>query len=245
MENFEGCDKCENGYIKYKNIDGEVYIKKCDCLRKYTASKRSKFLFNRSNLPYYIVDYDINSYKGKTKDLILPKIHNFIKTFNYDHLFFYGDYGTQKSTIARYIGYQLIQKGYTVYYSLMQDITRLLQDADMDKEKREEVESILSVDCLILDEFSRDKVTIYKSEYQIPFITSFLKKRFEIIRKSNIIISNQDIFDFKKFSPTIGDLISREMDSDNMVKFEDVYENYKKEPKLKELYGDEDFNFDE
>jgi len=240
IEDFKPCDKCNNGYIYYMEDENTECVKKCKCYEKYLIEKKKDFAFSKSNLPEYIKNYDIQTYLGKDKQKNLIRIKDFIENFknnSSEHLFFHGAYGTQKSTLSRYIGYNLLKQGFTVYYGLMADISRLLTEADMDSEKKEYVDFVLNVDHLILDEFSKDKVTIYKSEYQIPFITSFLKKRFEINRKSTIIISNQDITEFKKFSGTIGDLISREVGSENVLTFEDVYEYLKEGLKIKEKMG--------
>ena len=85
------------------------------------------------------------------------------------------------------------------------------------------IEKIINVDLLIIDEMSDDKITVFQSEYQIPFLTTFLKRRLETIKKSTIFISNhskEKLYE-GKLGKTIADLINRECK--DFMFFKDVY----------------------
>ena len=59
------------------------------------------------------------------------------------------------------------------------DIIKKLIKSDRNIDIENEIERIMCVDLLVIDEISDDKCTIYQSEYQLPFFTTFLKKRLD------------------------------------------------------------------
>lgn len=212
------CTKCDKGYI-FQNKS----MTKCSCFRDWQKKHRLVQYVKMSGLKAKDLGYDISTYYGDKK---LPKaIDAFVEGFvsnktnvRSTNIFFTGIVNTQKSTIARYIGVSLIKSGFTVKYLLMDDLIKMLQDTASHNASAKEGalelrDELTKVDLLILDEsFDSERITLYKSNYQIPYLTSFLKNRLEVEAKSNIFISNKkptDIAD-EGFSEALQSLVQRE-----------------------------------
>lgn len=234
-DEFVSCGECEDGFF-YSDKEG---ARKCKCLLEWQRRKKLKHLLNKSNIPYVIssdpkavtlLDYKIDKdYVGDDKQGNIPKTKKFIKNFDSKYsslnMYFLGKHSCQKSTLARVIGRDLLKQGKSVRYIMTDTLVKMLVDAERDEEIKSEVKKILAVDCLILDEFSVDKVSIWKSNFQIPFLTSFLKNRLEVLRKSTIFCSNSPMDSLSEgFGEAIQRLIFREV-LDKSMKFEDNYES--------------------
>lgn len=247
---FFGCERCSKtkGYLIDLDNESQLYAKKCQCLIDYQKEQLLQVKVVDSNLPKDIINYDIGSYKGNKSleniDLIKLYIKKFKNEFKNYNLYFHGTQGTQKTTLAKYIGVSLLKQGFSCYYVLADSLIKLLLDANMDEEKKEIIDIILNKDFLIIDEISDDKCTIYKSEYQIPFFTSFLKSRLELIKKSTVFISNYSIDQLysSKFGKTISDLINRECNDKLLFKdnyyFLTVNDVKNMKSKLRKMMGD-------
>ena len=230
-KNFTPCGTCDCGYIYADNHE----VIKCSCLDKFQKDKRLQHLLTKGNVPLYIssnkslLDYDLNrDYAGKDLNNNLMKVKKFIKNFDSKYsslnLFFSGLHGTQKSSIARYICRELTKKGKTTYYILADTLIKTIIDSERDIELKELCNYIMDVDFLVIDELSEDKITLFKSEFQIPFLTSFLKTRLEIKRKSTLFCSNSPIDSIgEKLGKAIQDLVFRETYDKSMI-FTDNYE---------------------
>jgi hypothetical protein len=92
----------------------------------------------------------------------------------------------------------------------MNNLIKLLVDYERSEEAQLEIEKIKKCDAIILDEaLDQHKITIYKSNYQIPFLDSFLR---EVIgNKIILFVSNVNIKDIDEnyFSSSIKDLVTR------------------------------------
>jgi len=69
-------------------------------------------------------------------------------------------------------------------------------------ERKEEYEKILNQlkksDLLIIDEsFTKDKVLLYKSGYQLPFLDAFLRERLDVIKRGTLFISNKSVMNIE------------------------------------------------
>ena len=218
MNKFIGCRKCNStkGYIIENNTDGNEYVAiKCNCLIKYQEEEQFKLHLKESNVLEKFNTFNIASYQGLDENnnlkLIDLYIENFKKEFTNYNLYFYGDYGTQKTYLSKYIISELFKQKISCYYILADQLIKLLIDIRRD-ESLNQRDLLLNKDFLVIDELSDDKCTIYQSEYQLPFFTSFLKDRLEIKSKSTLFISNYPIETLykSKFGGTIADLINRE-----------------------------------
>jgi DNA replication protein DnaC len=217
LPKFRPCTKCNNGYIYKKNAFDEDVVSICNCLEKYQyqihiLQKLEKAGIIASPL---LLNYSIDrDYIGPDKQNNIPKfkkyIEDFEKTFYDKTLYFYGVPGTQKTTIATWIAMELIKKDISVYYTIMNDLIKDLQENTFSEEDLES--RYYDCDCLIIDRaFGKDQVTIYKSGYQIPFLDNFLRKRIDQLQKGTIIISNNEVHEISNagFNSDIESLIDR------------------------------------
>lgn len=178
-----------------------------------------------------LMSYSLDDYKGKDRNSNIPKVRKFIRhfdeRFNSINLFFTGANGTQKTTVAKNIVVELLRSNHTAYYIITKDLIDIIMSAERDEEKAVLLDRILKVDLLVLEEFSTDKMALYASNYKQSIFTSPIKKRFENIRKSTIIISNSSMEELKEgqLGSTIGNLIDRETKDCQFV-FTDRYGDY-------------------
>jgi len=152
-------------------------------------------------------------------------IKNYKTKFYNQHIYMYGNKGTQKTTLAWWVARELLKQRVSIKYVLMNDLIKELQDETFKEEIL--IQPYYDVDCLIIDRcFSKEQITLYKSGYQIPFLDNFLRKRIDQLHKSIIFISNINIYQIADngFTKDIEDLIIRKIkvfDSDLL--FEDHY----------------------
>jgi DNA replication protein DnaC len=226
-EEFTPCGKCENGYI-YTGTNFPVATK-CECLREYQNRQKLRLSLHKSNIPQdAIIDYTIRHYIkgqsfGNVKKLKFYTEH-FGERFKDKQLYLWGEKGTQKTTLSFWMGKELIKKGYSVYYILMNDLVKDLQREGFEEN---EIDKYYDVDCLIIDRaFVADQVTLYKSGYQIPFLDNFLRKRIDQLQKATIFISNTHVnkIGANGFGEDIQDLITRKTNPFGLIlEFKDHY----------------------
>jgi len=213
------CTLCENGYLIGTSVE------KCSCLKSWESSYRLAQLAISSGLKVEDLDYSISDYYGNTK---IPKaVSNFIDCFTSSDrdknsskrkIYFTGKVNTQKSTVARYIALSLLKKKFVVKYVLMDDLIKtLLNTSSHDPLKKDIADKLINdykyADFLVLDEsFDSERITLYQSGYQIPYLTTFLKERIEIVSKSTLFISNKPVSSIESegFSEALESLIKRE-----------------------------------
>lgn len=225
---FEPCGKCINGYIITKEKGQETALE-CECRKEWFNEASLIINLMKANIPISVKDYTIDSYIGEDKNRNIERLHKYINKFKNKFkdkiLYIYGDNGTQKTTISYWIGRELLKKGISVYYTLMNSLIRDLQENQFDKET--DIEKYKKVDCLIIDRaFESNQLTIYKSGYQLSFIDTFLRERIDLQNKAIIFVSNVPYNEISKhgFNDDIEDLISRKVRPYNMdLKFIDHY----------------------
>lgn len=186
-------------YDYKRDTNGNVYV----CLKKehkeMLDKKKLAYKLKKSGLSDFMLNYNINNYCGPDEQGNLKKVNKYINEFDDKyksvHLCFFGSKtGVQKTTIASYIGRELLKKGKKVQFTLMNNLIKLLTEISSykeDKEKNDKYQNILNCDFLIIDDcFDPKKVTMYKSGYQLPFLDSFLRERLEVVRKATCFTSN-------------------------------------------------------
>lgn len=234
---YQPCKECEKGYI-----DKDFGVIKCSCLKEYQAKVKlycdmidSNLINPKSNLKsfYDLRDLSLSSYLGDDKNGNINKIKKLIKFYSRKYsdmnLFFSGEPGTQKSTLGRYTGKELLFKGKSVYYILANTLIQSIISAERVDFYKELVNKILTVDFLIIDEMDEDKIVTYESGWQRKHFHPFLKDRLEIVKKSTLFISNRKIDGLGDyFDDATKDLIYRCVADKTMV-FEDNY-NVNKPP---------------
>ena len=222
------CSGNESKRIKpgFYEKDGLIY--ECECHLEFRKKNKIAHLINDSNLKEEIIDYDINSYVGKPDNInrlktLLSKCYDPDEFGKNVWLYIYGPNTSQKTTVASWVGRELLLKDWNVKFILMNDLIKLLEKANSfnpSDEVLKKLKSIESADCLIIDEsFDREKITIYQSNFQIPFLDSFLR---QLSSKICIFVSNKDINEID-LSESIKKLVDRNVKKYNgKMLFDDV-----------------------
>jgi DNA polymerase III delta prime subunit len=228
---FEPCLKCDRGYLP----SGEA-ITKCSCLVKHEEILRLLIGLEMSNLitsnsskesVNQIIAYDIKQYLGKDKAQIISKVKKYIAHFSEKYsslnLFFSGNPGTQKTTVAKFIAKSLLQKNKKCYYVLASPLIQTISNAERVEEEKAKLDYITNCDLLIIDDFSEDQIVTFQSGWQRKNLFPWLKYRLETIKKATIFISNKTIDNLGDyFEGAIQDVIAREVPDKTMI-FEDKY----------------------
>lgn len=252
MTEFIPCRKCINkngihplGYIvrQVPSADGKrkiEVVEECNCHKEWKAKITLQSAIQKANLPPDVINYDINSYVGTQSKANVDRLITFTnrslsETESPDVkaklaaccLYLYGPNGTQKTTLAFWIAYQFLKAKKSVKYILMNDLLKLLMKSERDEEIAGKIEKLSEVDLLIIDEsFMKERVTIYRSGYQLSFIDTFLRNRIQSNKKGVIFISNinMDSIDRNLFGDGLVDLVKRNvLQSKGNMEFLDNY----------------------
>jgi DNA replication protein DnaC len=105
---------------------------------------------------------------------------------------FLGPPGTGKSHLAQAIGQAAIQQGYRVLYRETHALLDDLAEAALDGERRDYLESLLTVPLLIIDDFGMRKLPLTAAEDLLEIIM----RRYE--RASTVVTSNRPVEDWGK-----------------------------------------------
>src|SRR5579872_2288259 len=225
---FIPCRKCvgkrgpKPGYF-YSQVtwEGKSYMvaEECDCHKEYMRTRTFYHKATAAGIYPQSFDYDPDrEYKGKKSLENVARLKKYAAGFSTNFsgamVYIYGPNGTQKTTLAHWVGASVISQGKSVKFILMQNLLKLMTGNifNSDEGMSEELEALEKVDLLIVDEsFSKDKVTIFKSGYQIPYLDQFIRDRIEGQRKGIVFISNTapDQLESQGFSKSLQDLVSR------------------------------------
>lgn|SRR5574344_398400 len=240
MINFTPCEKCKGkngnlaqpGYIRtlIPCADGSdktvEVLEECDCHKKWREDCRVESTAKRANLNTFYMNYNPSvDYIGSSSKQNLDRLLKF-KDLSFDStlaedkknklkssvIYIYGPNGTQKTSIGNYLGFEFIRHHKTVYYCLMNNLIKKLEKAERNDDIVGELDRIADVDLLIIDEsFDKEKITLYKSNYQIPFLDTFLRSRLQEHHKGIIFISNvpMESIENNGFSHSIQDFVCR------------------------------------
>lgn len=203
---------------KYEKIivDGEEVLKETEEWRDLKKRKHTEVLLKRSGIPYHALELTLDDYVGKDIEKI-EKMKMYIKDFKdryrYVHLYFWSlENSTQKTTMASVLGKELLTAGFSVQFTLMSSLIKLLSEERFEPKHEAILNPIRKADFLIIDDsFDRKKATIYKSGYQIPFLDEFLRTRLEIEKKATCFTSNIpiDSIDTEVFGTSLKRLLER------------------------------------
>jgi hypothetical protein len=235
--NFIPCRTCAKkdgpgtGYY-YVKLEERTYVQECSCHKRWREGRELSRKFEKANIWNTSIEYDPEKdYKGlkslEDVNALKKYVELFRPRFSDKMIYVYGPNGTQKTTLAMWVGRQLLQRGHSVLYTLMETLSvSLSPDFKAEDDSRERfIQRALDVDLLIIDEaFDRSKFTLYKSGYQIPFLDRFFRERFDIGKRAIMFISNKrsDSLSAQGFGDSLQSLIMRNTCSSTLT-FEDVY----------------------
>jgi len=261
LPQFMPCRKCAGGnspgyMTKVIEDNGTKYriLVPCECYVAYSKKVETYLAVKKGNLPPAILTYDPKEdYVGKNSWDSVTKLMIYVGAFPEKYwqqsLYLRGPYGTQKTTLARWAGMALIRDyGIDVYYILMRTLTNALVEdmydrADEDPEIKNERKNILqrARECkvLIIDEsFDLTKMTLYKSNYQIPFLDEFIRTRIDKQGKPIIFVSNIPISGIDNNFSALRDLLDRTIKQVNgELDFKDNYMKLKNDFDVKDIFA--------
>lgn len=226
-EGFIQCRKCPRlklggpkpGYYYDKSESGFDVVRECDCHKKWRIEKE---LEAKCEIAKVKTNITWDDYKGTSSLNDIKCLRLFAENFNlnkfrHSMVYIQGNNNTQKTTFAQLVGKEVLKKGYNVQYILMQRLLDILvPDFSSEDLIKEENEILLkrckNSDLLIIDEaFDTEKVSLYRSGYQIPYLDHFLRQRFDVDKKAILFVSNVEIQDIAKkgFTKSIQSFIDR------------------------------------
>lgn len=231
---FIPCRQCQNGYKRIAHTDsssGLTYhtVAKCECLTKHQQRSMLEIAVKRAGLRPSILEWSppyhpSSHYKGTASRSSADKLVRYVEniddpSYSRQSLYLAGSYSTQKTTLAQWAGLELLQRGKKVHYTLMRTLLNALVDehhswSDSDrhegKSRRSLLQQVQDVDVLIIDEsFDPQKMTMYKSGYQLPFLDEFLRDRLDVHEQPTIFVSNVHIKDIDKQFLSLKSLLER------------------------------------
>jgi len=210
--------------------NAQLYVKECDCHKQWAERQEHARRFEEANVwdTEYTPSEDYRGTKSLDDLRALEKYVKDYERYKENVVYVYGPNGTQKTTLAMWAARQLMLRGYSVFYTLMSTLSVSLSPDFTVKDGRREafVRKAVEADLLIVDEaFDRKTTTIYKSGYQIPFLTQFFKERVEVNKQGVLFISNVRTEDISTdFGPGLRSFAGRTTASSTLC-FEDVFIN--------------------
>lgn len=226
----------------------------CECHKEWRLKSQLVVKAKRASLDPSLIDYNLRTDYLGTESLaevnrvlkyvemsLNPKERNDIKArLASSVIYLYGTNGTQKTHVGNWMGYEFLKKGKSVRFILMNTLIKLLQKADRDEDVQEQLDKLSDVDLLIIDEaFDKEKVTIYKSNFQFPYIDTFLRDRLQTKHKGIVFISNVSPYDIesKGFNASIQDLVIRNLaQCKGLMEFKDRYMDIASAPDSDNLF---------
>jgi DNA replication protein DnaC len=228
-EEFVPCRLCAKkpdsripkGYYPDKDVlEG---IKECDHHVEWrkTKSEIDSFVARGFRKDFYFLDYP-EGYVGNKSRANVERLVQFIEGFKESRsnkeglavreatLFFHGPRGCQKTLTAGWVAAELFRAGFGCRFTYMHTLIRELWDAERNEDARERLRSLLECDLLVIDEsFDKDKVGMWASGKQLPFLDTFIRSRNRM--KCTVFISNIKMEDVDPiFGLSLKDLIIRE-----------------------------------
>lgn len=248
MTPFIPCRKCKEtvdpfgirkpvGFYYELTVEHGRILKECSHHKEWERAVAQEKKFESLGFNSEFFKYDIGKdYRGQKSAVNVARLTKYVSLFNDKQaaekvkrsiLYLHGPNGTQKTTLANWIGKQLLTLGYRPRYVLMKQLVDTLWNSQRNDDAKLTLEDYLErTDVLIIDEsFSKDKIHLWSSGFQIGYIDEFLR---ELINKGIgiIFISNNhpDEIEAQGFSHSIEDLVKRELKKyDSLMVFKDVY----------------------
>jgi hypothetical protein len=229
------CIKGNLGFYKVPGPDGYDIAYECKKHIDWRETERTylTFIKNGFDKGKFKIEYP-KDYKGTKSVHCINRIIKYVSNWNNLQvqkaiLYIYGNNGTQKTTLANWIGKNIIRQGYNVIYVSMKNLMETLWKSQRDDAELLEEHRLLGADLLIIDEaFDKNKAHLWSSGVQLGYIDSFIRDR---INKNlgTIFITNVHPYSISDngYGPDIQNLIIREtskFEPSNIFNFIDNYE---------------------
>lgn len=193
------CRSCSKesfpGYKKQLDSSGREILYECDCHKVWRESGIVESRLKESSIPYsdFILSYDPskNYFGDKKISGTVIKVTDLISnsTDKSSLWFFHGKQGTQKTTIAWWMGAYFTKSNKSVYYTTMQKIIEETVGS-FDEKKILRKKFYEEVPILIIDDaFFKDRLLLFKnSNYQLALFNNLLRGRGESINNLHTIV---------------------------------------------------------
>ncbi len=219
---FKPCEKCANkenlfkeGFLQSVDSNNNLVVRECDCHRQWRGYNQILTKFKKCGGNPLLFNLEFSDYKEPIPDRFSKFAKQYFSNLSNPKIkssfvWFYGDNGTQKTTMGNLFLKRLLINRVSSSFILMNSLAKLLMNAERDEVARKELEILSSKEVLIIDEsFDISKMSLYKSGWQIPFLDTFLRERIAE-GKGVIFISNVDVPDIDdRFGKSLKDLITR------------------------------------
>lgn len=178
------CKKCKNrGYIRYKNDDGYIMNRECECLSIRETIQRMK----KSGLGNLLELYTFDNYKTPEiwQKNTLEKAKRFI-TSNGIGFMFLGSSGVGKSHICTAISKELMDKGFSLKYMVWVEDANFLKSHKMDSEIYVPLmNEYKNVDVLYIDDFFKSDNNAKPTSADILLAMEIINYRYNKSRTEN------------------------------------------------------------
>jgi DNA replication protein DnaC len=200
----------------------------------YRVAKRLKRNLVGAHFPVEkkIDDYEFSQVKGITKSETVNLLDcRWID--NRENLLFFGPPGLGKTHLAIGIGYQAIEKGYTVCFERITSLIKLLKTAEVQKSAEHRIRRILKANALIIDEIGYTPIEKREANLFFNLIS-------ELYEKSSIIITSNK--SFESWAEMMGDTVMTTALLDRLFHHARIFNLQGDSYRLKNMDKEEDQN---
>lgn len=211
------CEKCHD--------TGFVGQRECSCF----TQKLVEMAYSSSNMREITADenfdnFNINYYSNETEEgsmmspkenmqIILSVCLEFTKNFSKkkDNLLFYGGPGLGKTFLCSCIAREILDKGYTVFYTTAPQLFKTIEKERFNHSQDEESQTgfsddLQSVDLLIIDDLGTEFNTSFTSSELFDILNTRLINKKPVIISTNLSVNDiQNIYSERITSRIIGE----------------------------------------
>lgn len=184
----------KNGYELHLRTDPYIEVYYQPTKQKQLEEKRARI---KNNLKFYdseiyiqdasIADFDVFN---EEREKAVTAAKYFLNQYRRDHyekgLFLYGKYATGKSYLLSAIAQSLAEKGITVLFVYMPDLTRSIKQGMNEGNLEERVNKLKQADVLMMDDFGGENMsTWFRDEIVVPVLQYRLAAKLPVFMSSN------------------------------------------------------------
>lgn len=199
-KSYAGCPGLISGFWKWglykSNRNGYPTAVMCSEYKEREKQRYAKARKARSGIQYEESYNEEDNPNKEQLQCLLKYANEFEKFKTHTMVYLYGPEGTSKTSTVKHIADKIINNGYTVRYvtmnNLLDDIIINYGDSEEKKlEVEERLQECKKADLLIIDDaFEKDKVTVYSSGFQLPYLYSFISDRYDTSGKAILFVSS-------------------------------------------------------